>query len=407
MRIKNKKIVFLNATFEGNAHEIIDTSIIYCASKIFQNVKVRFLKDRSDIVQEQIKEYFKCSNITFQPFFNIKKNINGYNGLGNNSFSRLISKFRIALREIISALEEVVEYISCSNRDSIFCLTYINRYNCFLLNFACKILQRPLYIFCHSEIEYILLDEELITSNYIKLQYRFLTATSIAKNIKLVVLGDSILNNISKTLNKDRLIHFTSVDHPYYNTFNKQQTNSIKDKKNINIGVIGNLTHSKHRGFYNVLSLANNLKNTDNITINILGKTDRISYQELDGLAKFYNKSGLLISREEYDNNIDKMDYIYIPYPIDSFNFTASGSLLEAICKLKPVLYHRNCYTNYIINKFGEFGIDIDKYETPSLIKILTNADFYEKLIQEQIDVANKISPQNLIAQYYKLFNQI
>lgn len=73
MRIKNKKIVFLNATFEGNAHEIIDTSIIYCASKIFQNVKVRFLKDRSDIVQEQIKEYFKCSNITFQPFFNIKK----------------------------------------------------------------------------------------------------------------------------------------------------------------------------------------------------------------------------------------------------------------------------------------------------------------------------------------------
>ena len=125
-----KKIVFLNATFDGNAHEIIDTSIIYCASNIFEEVKIRFLNDRSKIIEKEIADNFSCDNIYFRSFHNIKKNVNGYSGLGNNIILKTINKFRIVLREIISFMQELFEYISYKNRNGIFCLTYINRYNC-------------------------------------------------------------------------------------------------------------------------------------------------------------------------------------------------------------------------------------------------------------------------------------
>lgn len=405
--IRMKKIVFLNATFEDNAHEIIDTSIIYCASNIFEEVKVRFLNDRSQIIEKEIADNFSCDNIYFRPFHNIKKKVNGFSGLGNNIVSRTINKLRIVLREIISFMQELLEYISYKNRNSIFCLTYINRYNCYVLNFACKVFKRPLYIFCHSEIEDIVLKKDEIKSNYVRLQYKFLTEAKIAKNARLVVLGDSIWENVSKYLDKERLKYFLSVDHPYYNTYKGTNMASINNKKNINIGVIGNLTHSNNRGFYNVLALANKLKDVSKITVNILGKVDKASFEKLDGLVNFYNKSGLLIPREDYDKNISDMDYIYIPYPVDSFKFTASGSLLEAICKLKPVLYHRNCYASYIISKFGDFGIDVDAHNTKELVNLLTDSENYSVLLRKQKTVADKIHPHSLIDQYIKLFNQI
>ena len=221
------------------------------------------------------------------------------------------------------------------------------------------------------------------------------------------MLGDSILENVNKYLDKERLKYFLSVDHPYYNTYKGNNITSINNKKNINIGVIGNLTHSNNRGFYNVLALANKLKDVSNITVNILGKVDKESFEKLDGLVRFYNKSGLLIPREDYDKNISDMDYIYIPYPVDSFKFTASGSLLEAICKLKPVLYHRNCYASYIISKFGDFGIDVDGHDTKELINLLTDSENYSVLLRKQKIVADNIHPHSLIDQYIKLFNQI
>lgn len=402
-----KKIVFLNATLEGNAHEIIDTSIIYSASNIFEEVKVRFLNDRSQIIENEIADNFSCNNIYFRPFHNIKKKVNGFSGLGNNIISRTINKLRIVLREIISFMQELLEYISYKNRNSIFCLTNINRYNCYVLNFACKIFKRPLYIFCHGEIEDIVLKKDEIKSNYVRLQYKFLTEAKIAKDARLVVLGDSIWENVSKYLDKERLKYFLSVDHPYYNTYKGNNIASINNKKNINIGVIGNLTHSNNRGFYNVLALANKLKDVSSVTVNVLGKVDKESFEKLDGLVNFYNKSGLLIPREDYDKNISDMDYIYIPYPVDSFKFTASGSLLEAICKLKPVLYHRNCYASYIISKFGDFGIDVDAHDTKELINLLTDFENYSVLLGKQKTVADNIHPHNLIDQYIKLFNQI
>ena len=105
--IRMKKIVFLNATFEDNAHEIIDTSIIYCASNIFEEVKVRFLNDRSQIIEKEIADNFSCDNIYFRPFHNIKKKVNGFSGLGNNIVSRTINKLRIVLREIISFMDKL------------------------------------------------------------------------------------------------------------------------------------------------------------------------------------------------------------------------------------------------------------------------------------------------------------
>ena len=48
----NRKVIIMNATFDGSTHEMIDSSIIIILSTIFNCTEVKFLSDRSDKICE-------------------------------------------------------------------------------------------------------------------------------------------------------------------------------------------------------------------------------------------------------------------------------------------------------------------------------------------------------------------
>jgi hypothetical protein len=70
---------------------------------------------------------------------------------------------------------------------------------------------------------------------------------------------------------------------------------------------------------------------------------------------KFWTNSGLLLPKE-WDAYIDMMDFCVFFYPPNSYLFTASGSLLEALAHLKPVIALHNPYFDYVFSKMGDIG---------------------------------------------------
>jgi hypothetical protein len=59
---------------------------------------------------------------------------------------------------------------------------------------------------------------------------------------------------------------------------------------------------------------------------------------------------------EELDAYINMMDFCVFLYPSNYYLFTASGSLLEALAHLKPVVALHNPYFDYVFGKMGDIG---------------------------------------------------
>ena len=65
------------------------------------------------------------------------------------------------------------------------------------------------------------------------------------------------------------------------------------------------------------------------------------------------------ISNSEYIENIKSLDIVLFIWSSDSYRFTASGALLDALSLSKNIIYIRNNYTDYI-SKLWEFGIPVE-----------------------------------------------
>ena len=365
----------MNGTFSGSQHEMIDSSLIIAFAQIARNVEVFFQPTRCEIIRGLVNQRLGENRIKYNKIFNLPDSVH------------------VTFRELLAAIQECWIFLIHTDRRSLTCLTYINRFNCYALNFLSKITHKPLLIICHGELRLISQEPSKNDINWVKMLRHFYKKTSIAKKTRLIVLGDHIRDNISQWIPKTKMDKIISFEHLYYST---SETSIQPIHHPVRIGVIGFLKRDNERGFENVKKFANNLCGDSDFELRLLSSVERTLEKELPNAVKLMNPNSAFIPREEYNKMIEELDYIYCPYPDTAFKYTASGALLEAISKRKPIIMHPNRYSDYLRNKFGAFGIIINGTDCDSLKRILKDNKKYMLYVQQQDSLLEKITPESL-----------
>lgn len=194
------------------------------------------------------------------------------------------------------------------------------------------------YIFLHGL-------DRLIENPTKREKYFIKMLKDTTENINYIVLGKNIQKNLIKLIPeiKDKVF---SIDHPY--SFSKNNINKKFDDKII-ISTCGITAYEK--GLNNIYKFIDKIEN--NFEFKHIGK----SINEIqDKYVKYFPYKNEVISQKKYKNLIDKLDYILILYPNDSYKLTASGIYFDCIKFNKPLLGLKNEYFEYMFEKYGEIG---------------------------------------------------
>lgn len=96
-------------------------------------------------------------------------------------------------------------------------------------------------------------------------------------------------------------------------------------------------------------------------------------------LARRPTPAGL--ARRDYLQAVAELDLVCLPLHSRAYDFTASGTVSDAITAVKPLLAFRNCTLDAIVEKYGEIGLLVDtQEELHRIVRELARAEFLQRL---------------------------
>jgi hypothetical protein len=192
---------------------------------------------------------------------------------------------------------------------------------------------------CHGELESLIKEPAGNWSRASKfLLTRYLKYKRIPANIKFMVLGQSILDNLIPILPEYNRNQFYTMNDP-----------NIFDEVNI----VKNSNSKKRFGVVGVLSFVKGLEDFRKLV-------DKVScYVDLEVVGKVADyeeelrQKGVAIndhylSREEFENRVSQLDAVLFFYPSDTYKLIASAALLDTMKFRKPVISYANDFFKYV-----------------------------------------------------------
>lgn len=99
----------------------------------------------------------------------------------------------------------------------------------------------------------------------------------------------------------------------------------------------------------------------DHIHLTVIGSVYANDSVLEEAGVKILNKVN--VERYIFDDIIDKFDFLLLLYSKDSYVLTASGVVIDAINRRKPIIALKNRYVEYLFNKYVPFGFLVDNVE--------------------------------------------
>ncbi|SHG27073.1 Glycosyltransferase involved in cell wall bisynthesis [Flavobacterium segetis] len=389
-KASEQNIFFVDTYSQKSSHEIFNASLILMCSMIFKKVDLR-------ISESSYENYLKIIDRQ-SPDNIIYKNVLVVVGS---------SRFSLIMRYLLSAIQNI-KYLIITPKDVILIFPYNNLFSLRILNFLNKILKKKILIFCHGEMEGIVTDTRkggFLHRILTKLSHNFF----LNKNIKISeglffsVLGDVLKQNISEIIDANKAGKFISIDHAYFfeDVETVKKTNSI-----FNIATVG--TINKTKGLLGLLEFSKKIKPLvrEQINISVIGTTNENISLFQGTKIELSSKNNVLLSRDEFNEKINELDYILFFYPNDSYSITASGAIMDAIRFEKPILALKNVYFEYIFNKYGSFGYLCENIED----MVLKIEELSKRQVINDIDfdsIKTKVTPEILSLQLLEELNRI
>ena len=183
----------------------------------------------------------------------------------------------------------------------------------------------------------------------------------LPKNHKMIVLGNSIKENLLKdvpVLSDDKII---AIEHPFLFQVKTISTDKIMKEK-IRIGTVGLGTVGKGYDRLNEIGqFINDKKLSDKMQLlhigNLLGVT-----VDSECVSLPFNSSNM-IPADDFNAEIAKLDWILFLYPVDSYKLVASGAVFDAFKFGKPILAIKNDYFMHLAGLGDVFGFLVDDIE--------------------------------------------
>ncbi len=330
--MSHKICKYINSYAYQSQHDLINTALLKALYENFKEVKVYTGNSSWEILKKNFSDINKIKFLYVVP--------------GKSKISGL-------LRYICSAINNIFILLASKRTDILF-YNFNNVFSLHGLNFINLWLKRKIIIVCHGELELLISNEGGFQSKIMRFLCRnFYFNTKLSNDISYIVLGDCIIDNLNKLISKQKINHFFSLDHPFipYNIVSSENQKSSQ----IKVGTVGELNSYKGAEEY--------VRLLQMIPFEVLRKVEFYSigsvtsqYTELTKNNVIIPGNGHRLSRSEFDNYVEKLDYILFFYGNDKYKLIASGAIFDAIKYKKPIIALENTYFNYLTNKFGKIG---------------------------------------------------
>lgn len=370
-------VIVAEIKHKNNAHTEFNSAFLYIIHKIFPDEKIIFMSDdeHSRVIRKKLK---KC-NILYE----------------NISVDSIISSKKHLLKKEVSDIWNLMKIIFNANKNNFHKVffTCLSPVSLSFLKIICFLYKKiNFYAVLHSEIETIKKDSgaKFYNLNYwSKLSLRI----PIFKNLKLIVLGESIFVNLQKNLNIKRN-NYIIIDHPYFfhsETKNKEENDSI-----IRFGSVGTAALSKNSHYiFKIAKKSISFIDNGELTFEHIGLMGEDVLKEKNELVK-YTLSGDLLDRDVFEKKVRNLDYILYFYDESMYKLTASGVLFDAINFGKPIISLNNDFFSYYFNKLGDVGYLCDNLDDMALI--INQIVKYKDLKRYRIQINNLKKAKNILS---------
>src|SRR5262249_21800486 len=170
------------------------------------------------------------------------------------------------------------------------------------------------------------------------------------KRVRLIVLEEYICDAIKETGigMTDRLLVWP---HPISSYEVCATPRELCEGRRLRLAYVGAASRSK--GFLRFLELANSWPRSD-YEFSVIGHVyESFTNAEL-GCIQLPEKA---LDRSDYVRRLRDIDYACMPFDREVYSFTASGSLLDCIAQLKPIITTDAPPISRAISEFGSIGI--------------------------------------------------
>lgn len=333
-----KKMIYADTFSIGAFHETFNASSLMMFSKIYSDIVYYAPKSSKQCVEKVIgslPDNVRYRKICF--FARMGK-------IGN--FFRYLSS---SIWNIILVLQQ--------HHDEVLYFNYNSLWTMWLINFIVARRKTNVIITCHGEMGYLINGTKLNGPAQIGLKLFTNSTWNIAPTLYFCVLGESILANISQVIATKHIKHFISYEHSFipHKVIHQDYDQMYR------IGTVG--TIRKEKGLEQLLSIGRTLTSVDNVEFYALGRVTCDPNLLTDaGILYIPESDKDYVSKEMLNQYIDKMNCLIFTYPIDSYKFTASGALFDAIDREKIILSLHNDYFDGIfeITCFGKLFETVD-----------------------------------------------
>lgn len=336
MKKSNKKLSYISSFAYKEEHSQINASLLLMLQGCYNNISFIGTKDSFKIISKILDD--KIAGISFNNIFVVPGN----------------SRIRLLFRYLVSAIINLLFLIRSDddilfyNFNNVFAIKWINLIN--------RWKKKNIIIMCHGELELLRPDIKkegpLQRLQMNRVRNFFNPKTEISNGLTFIVLGDSILHNLSEYLTESQLCHFFSIDHPYVIGNVCTTISTSKENDIIKIGCVGAMNEIK--GSKRLVQIANTLKHKrSDIKFFIVGKIFSHLEEIRDAGITMCAENNQPIPPEMFSRYIENLDYVLFLYDENSYKFTASGAILDSIKYQKPMLTLRNNYFNYFLKKFN------------------------------------------------------
>ena len=310
--------------------------------------------------------------------------------------TKRIKKFFLEYKQTMKILRE-------SDSDLIIFLSSFPNVQFFHTLAAKKFYNKKVIIMTHGEAEGLVLPGRRWKfwsyPFWITLCYKL----KLPNNISRIVLGESILNNMKPFCNSKQ-IYF--IDQPRDN-FKTENSIAPRPKQNV-FAFIGNCLYKK--GGESFVKAANAVSNDSGSKFIIIGAYD-LDESNIASRITLLSKPHEMIPRKLFNESLESVTYACFPYPSDTYKFTASGAVLDAVIYLKPIIYIKNDYFDGIFKDAGDIGYRCENEtefietikrlnETPDLVR-------YSKQVENLRNLQNKFSVENVEKQLEIILNSV
>ncbi|MBV7529001.1 hypothetical protein [Chitinophaga sp. sic0106] len=347
MKEGNGIIYMVDKLVIGHNHVMFNASLTAIIASIYDHQQVLFVAEKlhSGLIASKNSD---IQNLIFEPFEE--------DPLPGGKLTKLLpwGKKKIGDWMFIS------KYIKRANASDQNILIFTCLSASSLLYSAMKVRRKKFrsYFVLHGELEFIF-QHGLPLKNKLKGWLYKQMLKSLGEQTSCIVLSDIIKRNLvaSGLVKAENVI---AVDHPVITRTVKYAS---KPKDPVVFGHLGIAMRKKRSEVFMELAqyFGQALEKPQPI-FRLIGKMEP-GFTSLSGNVEVIANNNQIISQQEYEKNIDDVDYAIFSFDNENYVYRVSGSLMDAICHGKPIICLKQVYINYLFEIAGNIGFLCENVE--------------------------------------------